>query len=129
MRLSRQLAEDRALRDAALALFKADLRFIRNDLDQRGLGERMADRIGDSAKEFVDEAIDYAGNHKSVVTAAVAAVVLWFARAPILHAIGDLFEDDREEPEPERKPRRSSRRGKTSAEVARERQEAPKDQG
>ena len=31
----------------------------------------------------IDDAVDYAGDHKSVVTAAIAAVVLWFARAPI----------------------------------------------
>jgi hypothetical protein len=111
MRLAHQLAEDRALRDAALALFKADLRFIRNDLDQRGIGERVADRLGDSAKEFVDDAVDYAGDHKSIVTAAIAAVVLWFARAPILHALGELFEGEDDEPdeaEQESPPRRSS---------------------
>jgi hypothetical protein len=99
MKLAHQLAEDRALRDAALALFKADLRFIRNDLDQRGIGERVADRLGDSAKEFVDDAVDYAGDHKSVVTAAIAAVVLWFARAPILHALGELFDSEDNEPD------------------------------
>lgn len=94
MRLASQLTEDRALRDAALALFKADLRFIRHDLQQRGIGERVADRLGDSAKEFVDDAVDYAGDHKSVVTAGIAAVILWFARGPILNAIGELFDSE-----------------------------------
>jgi hypothetical protein len=112
MKIARRLAEDRALRDAALALFKADLRFIRNDLAQRGIGERVADRLGDSAKELVDDAVDYAGSHKSVVTAAAAAVVLWFARRPILRGLGELFGTDEEEPEPERKSRRSAKRGK-----------------
>lgn len=97
MKISRQLAEDRALRDAALALFKADLRFIRNDLGRRGIGERVADRLGDGAHELADDALDYASDHKGVVAAAIAAVVLWFARAPILNALGDLFENDEEE--------------------------------
>jgi hypothetical protein len=115
MKLAHQLAEDRALRDAALALFKADLRYLRNDLEQRGIGERVADRLGDSAKEFVDDAVDYAGNHKSVVTAAIAAVVLWFARRPILHALGELFDseddeaDEPDEPEQETRARRSAK--------------------
>lgn len=112
MKLAHQLAQDRALRDAALAVFKADLRFIRNDLDQRGIGERVADRLGDSAKEFVDDAVDYAGDNKSIVTAAIAAVVLWFARAPILHALDELFEGEDHEPdeaEQETPARRSSR--------------------
>jgi hypothetical protein len=124
MRLAHQLAEDRALRDAALALFKADLRFIRDDLDHRGIGERVADRLGDGAKEFIDDAVDYAGDHKSVVTAAIAAVVLWFARAPILHALGELFDSDDDEAgdvEQEAPDRRSSRRSKKSSEAMRDR--------
>lgn len=112
MNLGRQLAEDRALRDAALALFKADLRFIRNDLQQRGIGERVADRLGDGAKELVDDAVDYAGDHKSVLTAGAAAVVLWFARRPILRALDELFGAE-QEPEPKPPRRRSPKRSKT----------------
>lgn len=109
MKLTHQLAEDRAVRDAALALFKADLGFIRDDLEQRGIGERVVDRLGDSAKDFLDEAVDYASDHKSIVTAAIAAVVLWFARAPILHALGELFDNEDDEVEQEGPARRSSR--------------------
>lgn len=119
MKLSQQLADDRALRDDALALFKTDLRFIRLDLEQRGIGERVADRLGDSTKEFVDDAVDYAGDHKSVVAAALAAVVLWFARAPILHGLGELFasEDDEadDDVEQEASARRSSPRSNKSS--------------
>jgi hypothetical protein len=113
MKISHHLAEDRALRDAALALFKADLRFIRNDLGRRGIGQRVADRLGDGAHELADDALEYASDNKGVVAAAVAAVVLWFARKPILNAIGDLFdggdedgEDDEFEQEPEADPAR-----------------------
>jgi hypothetical protein len=109
MKLARQLAEDKALRDAALALFKADLRFIRNDLDRRGLGERVADRLGEGARELADDAMDYATAHKGVLAAAATAVVMWFARAPILHALGDMFGDEAEAPEPEGKPGRSKK--------------------
>jgi hypothetical protein len=118
MKLAHQLAEDRALRDAALALFKADLRFIREDLEQRGIGERVTDRLGESAKEFVDDAVDYAGDHKSVVAAGIAAVVLWFARAPILHALGELFgsgDDEGDAVEQETPTRRSFRRSRESS--------------
>ena len=44
--LERRLAEDKALRDSALALFKADLALVRADLAERGLGPRIADRLG-----------------------------------------------------------------------------------
>lgn len=108
MRLAHQLAEDKALRDAALALFKADLRFIRNDLDRRGVGERVADRLGEGARDLADDALDYATAHKGVVAAAAAAAVLWFVRAPLLRALAEMFDDEDEEPEQPPPPRRSS---------------------
>ena len=86
--LESRLAEDKALRDAALALFKADLALIRADLDERGLGARVADRVGESAMDMLDEAVDYAEDNKGKVAAGVAAVVLWFARRPILDCAG-----------------------------------------
>ena len=118
MKLHRQLSEDKALRDAALALFKADLRFIRNDLDRRGIGERVTDRLGDGARELTDDALDYATAHKGVIATALAAVVLWFVRAPLLRALGEMFDGDDEEPEQPPPPRRSSKAKQTTGDTA-----------
>ena len=92
--LEDRLAEDKALRDAALALFKADLALVRADLDERGLGKRVADRLGKSTMEMLDEAADYAEGNKGKVAAGIAAVILWFARGPILDALGPLIGDE-----------------------------------
>ena len=91
-----RLAEDKALRDAALALFKADLALVRADLAERGVGARVADRLGESAMDMLDEAVDYAEDNKGTVAAGIAAVVLWFARRPILDALGRLMGGDEE---------------------------------
>jgi hypothetical protein len=109
MNLERQMAEDRALRDAALALFKSDLDLIRADLHERGVGARLADRIGDSAMDIADEAVDYADENRGTVAAAMAALVLWFARGPIFAALLSLFGGDEEE-EPEHAANRSRKR-------------------
>lgn len=93
-RLERQLAEDKAVRDAALGLFSADLAIIRADLKERGIGGRIADRIGESTMEMVDEAADYAEANRGKVAAGIVAIVLWFMRGPILDALGKLFDDD-----------------------------------
>lgn len=100
--LERRLAEDKALRDAALALFKADLALVRADLEERSLGPRIADRLGDSTMDMIDEAVDYAEGNKGKVAAGIAAVVLWFGRGPILDALGRLVGsgEDAEEPGP-----------------------------
>jgi len=92
-----KLVDDRALRDAALKIFQEDLRFIRADLDARGIGGRIADRLGDSALDMFDEAVDYAETNKGAVAAGMAAIVLWFARAPILHGVAQLLGLDEEQ--------------------------------
>lgn len=100
--VERQLAEDQALRDAALAVFQTDLRFIREDLSARGVGQRIGDRLGDATMDMVDDAVDYAEANKGQVAAAVAAAVLWFARAPLLAGIGQLVGVEEEDEDEER---------------------------
>jgi hypothetical protein len=92
--LERRLAEDRMLRDAALALFKADFAFIRTDIAEKGVGARIAHRLGDGTRELLDDAVDYAEDNRGAVAAAIAAVVLWFARGPILDGLTRLFRDE-----------------------------------
>jgi hypothetical protein len=92
--LEHRMAEARALRDAAFGLVAADLQLIRSDLQERGIGGRIADRVGDSTMDMVDEATEFAEKNKGKVAAGLAAIVLWFARGPIIDALGDLLGDD-----------------------------------
>lgn len=91
--LASRLAEDKALRDAALRLFKSDLALIRDELGERGLGTRAKDRLGEAAFGMVDDAIDYAERNTGWVAAGAAAVVLWFARKPLIGWLADLLDD------------------------------------
>ena len=97
--LEKHLAEDRALRDAALGLFKQDLALVRGDLHARGIGARVADRIGDGTLDMVEDAVGYAEANRGKVAAALAAIVLWFARRPILSGVSHLFDEVGPEPE------------------------------
>lgn len=105
--LEQRLAEDKALRDAALALFKADLALVRADLEERGIGERIGSRLGESTMDLLDDGIDYAEENKGKVAAGVAALVLWFARRPILEALGRLIGTDEDDAEPREADSRS----------------------
>jgi hypothetical protein len=96
--LASQLAEDKALRDAALQLFKSDLALIRGDLDERGIATRAKDRLGEAALGMADDAIDYAEDNKGWVALGATAVVLWFARRPILRWVADLLDAEGAEP-------------------------------
>lgn len=88
-----QLMEDRHLRDAARALVEADLDNLRANLSMKGLGERAVDRISEGASDVYEEALEVAADHKGALAAIVAALLLWFARHPILEA---LFGEDEE---------------------------------
>lgn len=88
-----QVVEDMHLRDAARTLLDADWANLRADLQVRGVGARALDRITDGASDVYDEAIEVASDHKGALAAIVAALVLWFARHPILEAISG---DDRQ---------------------------------
>ena len=97
----RKMIEDRALRDAALALVKADVAHLRADLTTKGIGERLLDRVADGANEVLEEAVDVAENNRGVLITLVAAIVLWLSRNPLIALITgeDADGDDDEEPE------------------------------
>lgn len=86
-----RMLEDRHMRDAARALVDADVKNLRADLSVRSIGERALDRITTGASDVYDEAVDVAADHKGALAAIVAALVLWFARNPILEL---LFGED-----------------------------------
>ena len=93
-----QLREDRLLRDAALAVVKGDIARIRSDLEGRNIGERALHRLGDGASELLDQASEKAADNKGVVALLAGAIVLWFARFPILELFG--FDTDYEDDTP-----------------------------
>lgn len=98
MKLAQQLKEDRALRDAARALFLTDLQLIRQDVKERGVAQRLADRLGEGASDMMEDAVDYAADNRGLIGAAMVAAILWFARGPILRFFDDELDAD---PEPD----------------------------
>jgi hypothetical protein len=91
--LEREMREDRLLRDAARALVEADIAQVKASLAARSIPERIGDRIGEGANDVLDEAVAVADENKGVVAALIGAIVLWFARHPIIDLI--LGEDER----------------------------------
>lgn len=90
--LERQLRADRMLRDAARAMVDADIAYLRASLAGRSIPSRIAHRIGEGAHDAVDEAAEFAGENKGLIAAAVAALILWLARHPLINLL--LGEDD-----------------------------------
>lgn len=95
----RQLVEARTARDAARGIFDARLDQVRRDLDARGLGGRVADRLGEDARFALDEAIDVATESKGIIAGTIAVLALWFMRHPIFAWISGMIQEDAGEQE------------------------------
>ena len=84
-----KLAEYRAVRDDAHALFRADLELLRENLTPRALAERASDQI----TELSETTRDAVHQHRGVILGGVAATIaagsaLWLARGPIGNFLG-----------------------------------------
>lgn len=89
-----RMIEDKHLRDSARALVEADIKHLKADFAHKSLGERALDRVTEGAMDIYEEAIDVAEDNKGALAALVAAIVVWFARNPILDALGLGSEED-----------------------------------
>ena len=89
-----RMLEDRHLRDSARALVEADFENLKADLDRKGLATRALDTFKEGAVDIYEDAVDIAEDNKGALAALLAAVVVWFARNPILDLFGVGTHDD-----------------------------------
>lgn len=85
----RTMIEDRMVRDAARALVDADIANLRANYAARGIGDRVKERLEDGAAVVLEEAVSVAEDNKGVIATLIAAIVLWFARHPIVDFIAE----------------------------------------
>lgn len=86
-KLAREIEDCRAARDNAREAFDTRLAQVREDLDERGIGGRIADRIGDDARIVLEEAINVADTHRGLVAGTIVAVAVWIFRNPIIRFV------------------------------------------
>ena len=95
-----RMLEDKHLRDSARALVEADVEHIKADFANKGMAKRALFRLRENAGELYDEALDVADSNKGAVAAVFAALIVWFARNPLLDMVGLGIEQDDERTEP-----------------------------
>ena len=88
------LRDARADRDAARANFDGALDRVKGDLAARGVGGRIADKFGKETRDILVQGIEVADEHREVVAGTALALVLWFARGPIIHNLERLLDFD-----------------------------------
>ena len=83
-----QLREDRKLRDAARAVFLADLEHLRTSFSAKGVANRIGGRIGDGAKDVFEVAKMHADDKRGIIALIIGALALWFGRGSIMEILG-----------------------------------------
>ncbi|MEM8725900.1 MAG: hypothetical protein AAGE86_10305 [Pseudomonadota bacterium] len=96
-KLPQQFIEDRALRDAARDVFMADIEHARTSISGKGIAARVGSRVGDGAKDVFEVARVHADDNRGVLAALIGAILLFFAREPILEVFGITPSDNDED--------------------------------
>ena len=95
--LEQQLREDRATRDQAFALVKADIAHFKADYSEKGVGARAKERLLGGASEIYDDAAEVASDNRGIAAAVIAALLIWIARNPILNLLFGRNDEDNDE--------------------------------
>ena len=77
------LASNRTARDEALGALTGHARRIKTGLEEKSIGERLAEHAASKARSAGQEALDVARDSKSVIAGTAAALALWLFRKPI----------------------------------------------
>jgi hypothetical protein len=86
-----RLEHTKALRNAARAEFDQRLAQVKHYLDVRGIGGRIADRVGEDATAVMEEAQKIASEHRGLIAGTIAALTLWFLRNPLMKLANSLL--------------------------------------
>ncbi len=94
--LPKRYVEDKALRDAAKGVLEADIEHFKATLADQGLAGRISAQISGSVKRRISagaqdvlaQAKETASDHRGVLAVLVGALILWFARAPLMELLG-----------------------------------------
>lgn len=86
----RAVLAQRASRNAAKAELDDRIGRMRADLEQRGIGGRIADEASARALAAVDEAATIASESKGIIGGTLALLLIWFMRRPIIDALASL---------------------------------------
>lgn len=86
-----RLAADRANRKAARGLFDSRIAQVKADLAARSVPGRIKAKATDEVAKGIEQGVTIAKESKGIIAGTVAALALWFFRAPLLAWVKDLI--------------------------------------
>lgn len=91
MNLEARVLSEKAMRDGAKHALDLRVATVKQDLEVRGIGGRVADEVVGRAKVVFDEAAEIAEAHPGVIGGTIAALMLWILRNPIIGWLDELL--------------------------------------
>lgn len=79
-----RLAADRANRKAARGLFDSRIAQVKADLAARSVPGRIKAKATDEVAKGIEQGVAVAKESKGIIAGTIAALALWFFRAPLL---------------------------------------------
>lgn len=90
--IERNLAEDRANRNAARGVFDAHVARLKGDVVAHGgVVGKVKDEAGKRLLDAGKHGLEIAAESKGIIAGTVAALGLWFFRKPLIEAAKDLL--------------------------------------
>lgn len=90
--IERNLAEDRANRNAARGVFDAHVARLKGDVEAHdGVVGKVKDEAGKRLLDAGKHGLEVVTESKGIIAGTVAALGLWFFRKPLFEAAKDLF--------------------------------------
>lgn len=81
-----RLERDRALRDAAWDVVTQDVTFLQSDLEERSIGGRVIDTIGEKARLAASRSATAAKRNRTAIALGAAGIGLWLGRHHLIAA-------------------------------------------
>jgi hypothetical protein len=91
MSFSDPLQPARAARNAAKGALTTRLEQVREDLEARSIGGRIADKVAAEASGAATEVAEVARSNKPVIAGTLAALIAWIFRQRIANLLRRLF--------------------------------------
>lgn len=89
-KFDRQLQSDRALKNSAMALVKANIEQVKQDYSAKGIGGRLAGRMSAGVQDLSEQASDKVSGKGAILAAIAGSAAVWFARKPLLELFDNL---------------------------------------
>ena len=97
--LEQRFADYRALRDASKKVLLEEIEHARTAYSAKGLTNRYLGGVIEGGKDVYEVAKVHTVDNRGIIAIVLGALALWFGREPLLAAMAEEIDNDRDDPD------------------------------